>query len=561
MGDGKDANTVTVSERPAPEPISVDRSPSLTGISRELPLPSPETVLLRAEMLQSRRTAVAGLIFNTLGLLVVPFVGGDYWAQTLCMVGLALAELNNLWLLFISTSERRYSQGRLMAYFAVAPVLNTGIIYYLGVFGPVLVMLVLNVYTACLGYGRAVARVTLVGGIAPVAVLGLLMSTGIIGDPGIITAARGIPLWARSIHVGAFAAFLVLVYLQARAAREMMLASLRERDEAVRRASHREALFLEARQDLERALQAGGLGRFTEQTLGSYRLGAVIGRGGMGEVYEAVHVQTQAPAAVKLLLPEVLGRPELVRRFLREVSIAASFDSPHVVRVFEVGGETAPLPYLAMERLRGEDLAQVLRKETRLQPAAAVELVRQVGRGLAAAAAAGVIHRDLKPQNVFRHQPEKEGEPPVWKILDFGIATLEQQTSGLTLGDAVIGTPQYMAPEQVRHEPVSARTDLYALGAIAYRAITGNPPFKQGDFTEVLTAVLSRLPVRPSAIARVPREIDLVLAIALAKAPVDRFATGDELADALAAAFDRRLSPELARRAAMLLVKLPWREV
>src|SRR5690606_8158022 len=115
----------------------------------------------------------------------------------------------------------------------------------------------------------------------------------------------------------------------------------------------------------------------------SFELGAILGRGGMGEVYEATHVATRAPAAVKLLLPEMLGRPEVVRRFLREVEIAGSLRSPHVVEVLEIGDASAPIPYLAMERLRGEDLAQILRERPRMDPAEVAEMVRQVARGVA----------------------------------------------------------------------------------------------------------------------------------------------------------------------------------
>jgi serine/threonine-protein kinase len=495
-------------------------------------------------------------VFNTLGLAALPLLGGDPSAQAICAASLAAAELNNAWLLWVA-KESRYRERHLVIYFALAPLMNAGILYYFGVIGPILVMLVLNLYTACLGYGRRVALITLIGGIVPVVVLGGLMSAGVLLDPGLITASPKMPVAARGIAVAAFVVFLVLVYLQARTARELMVASLRERDEAVRRASHREALFLEARQELERALRAGGLGRFTEQTLGSYRLGAVLGRGGMGEVYEAVHVETNAPAAVKLLLPEALARHEHVRRFMREVRIAASLDSIHVVRVLEIGDESAPLPYLAMERLRGEDLGAVLRRDARLSPAAVVDLVRQVGRGLEAAAAAGIVHRDLKPQNVFKN--ETDGNPPVWKILDFGVAKLEQNSGTLTV-DELVGTPQYMAPEQARRAEVDARTDLYALGAIAYRTLTGHPPFPGRDMRDVLLAVMADMPVRPSALARLAGDVDLALAIALAKDPSDRFASAPELAEALESALEGRLPAPVRKRGVALVARLPWRE-
>ncbi len=525
-------------------------------------LPKPETVLRRAEIEQARRTAIAGLVFNTLGLVAAPLFGGDPTARAICIAGLALANVNNLRLLYVASDARRFHERHVVVFFAVAPLFNAAIMYHLGVFGPILVIFVLNLYAACLGYGRRVALVTLVGSIAPAFLLGGAMASGLLSDPGITTTSAYAGPTVRWLIVLAFALFLVLVYAQARRARELMVVSLVERDEVVRRASHREALFLETRQELERAMHAGGLGRFTDQTLGSYKLGALIGRGGMGEVYEATHLKTGEAAAVKLLLPEVIGRPDYVRRFLREVRVAASIDSPHVVRVLEVGDESAPLPYLAMERLVGEDLAQILRREERLEPAAVADLVRQVARGIDAAAAAGVVHRDIKPLNLFatRGQPAAPTSPtPLWKIIDFGVSKLAESSATLTHGE-LIGTPQYMAPEQARGAEVDVRADLYALGAVAYRALTGHPPFKGGDLAEIARAVARAMPARPSALAPVHRDVDLALSIALAKKPDDRFQTADELSDALGAALVGKLDDAHRRRAMALLAALPWAE-
>jgi serine/threonine-protein kinase len=515
--------------------------------------------MARAEIEQSRRTAIAGLVFNTLGLIVVPFVGGDPTAAKICLLALALSELNNAWLLYVSSSEQRYAERHLIAYFAIAAVLNGGVIYHIGVFGAVLVMFALNLYTASLGYSRRVALVALVGAALPVVALGSLITLGALRDPGLLTTAPGTSGLGRASVVVAFVVFLVLVYLQGREARQLLVSSSQERDEAVRRASHREALFLEARQELERALQAGGLGRFTDQTIGSYRLGEVLGRGGMGEVYAATREDTGEQAAVKLLLPEVLSRPDHVRRFLREVRMVASLDSVHVVRVLEIGDESAPLPYLAMERLQGEDLAHMLRRETRLSPRETLELVRQIGRGIEAAAAAGIVHRDLKPQNVFCTEPPDFGAP-VWKILDFGVAKLTHHSGTLTV-DEMLGTPQYMSPEQARQAEVTAKTDLYALGAIAYRALTGHPPFRGRDVGEIILSVISHMPVRPSALARLHDDVDLALAIALAKDPADRFESPAALADALQAAFAGRLPEPVRDAARRLLAALPWQEL
>jgi eukaryotic-like serine/threonine-protein kinase len=540
--------------------VSLTTSPSLSPNSQTshsggaVHVPEPESVLRRSEIEQTRRMAITGVLFNTIGLVAAPFFGGDPLAKQFLMGGLALAWLNNAWLWYIS-AEHRYRQRRVITYFVLAPIHNACVLYYVGVFGPLLPMFVLNVYMACLGYRRPVALVTLVGSILPVFVLGGLMTLGVLEDPGIVTGGAMLGTGGSALVVLSFALFMVLTYAQARESREQLVASLVERDTAVRLASHREALFVEARQDLERALQAGGLGRFTDQVLGSYKLGAVLGRGGMGEVYEGVHVQTGDPAAVKMLLPETLGRPDFVRRFLREVRIAASIDSPHVVRVLEVGAETAPMPYLAMERLRGEDLAQILRREERLHPVKVLGLVRQVGRGIMAATNAGIVHRDLKPQNLFL----ADGRPQVWKILDFGVSKLIEAGDTLTQGE-MVGTPHYMAPEQARGEPVDLRTDLYALGAVTYRALTGHQPFPGKESAAILVDVLEKMPLRPGSLAKLATDVDLVLAIAMAKQPDERFQTADAFVDALEAAIRGRLESQWRRRARALLKRRPWQE-
>jgi Protein kinase domain len=535
----------------AEAPIATPSSGSLEAISTTV-VPGPEAVLHTAEIEQSRRMGITGVLFNVVAVASSPLVGGHPMAKRVAVISFAAATLNNAWLWWAASSAPRYTQRKLIAYFVSASFLNVGILYFLGVFGPIVAMLVLNVYSACLGYDRRIALLTLLGSIAPYVGLAVPIVAGWISDPGLMSVTPYIGTFGRAILVASFTGFLCLVYAQARRTREIIVTSLAERDAAVRTASHREALLLEARRDLENALQAGGLGRFSDQTLGSYKLGAVIARGGMGEVYEAVNINDGARAAVKMLLPEVLARADYVRRFLREVRVAASLDSPHVVRVLEVGDETAPMPYLAMERLEGEDLAQILRRKERLDGAEVIDLVRQVGRGLRVASEAGIVHRDLKPQNLFL----TKGTPPTWKILDFGISKLVDHGGTLTDGVAV-GTPQYMAPEQARGGQVGPAADMYGLGAVAYRALTGFQPFKGADIAEVLVST----PVRPTAVVEVPRDVDLAFAIALAKEPLDRFDTGAALADALEAALASRLDVTLRRRATKLLETSPWREL
>ncbi len=529
-------------------------SDALGGASTGTELPAPETVLRRSAYEQTRRTAASGLLFNVVGGVCAPLVGGHPIALRLFVLGMISGALYNAWLLYMCRSEATYRQRHAVIYFTVAAFNNIPVLYYVGAFGPIGVMFVMNVYSACLSYSRRVARVVLVGSMLPFALVGGGIAVGVIEDHSVIRLGETVGTGGRILVVICFLVFLVLTYAQARTTRELMVASLVERDSAVRLASHREALILEARQDLDRALSAGGLGRFSERTLGSFKLGAVLGRGAMGEVYEARHVTTGEPAAVKMLLPEVLNRPAYVHRFLREVRIAASLDAPNVVRVLEIGDESAAMPYLAMERLRGEDLATILRNEEHLPQDDVVDLVRQIGAGLAAASAAGIVHRDLKPQNVFR----TVDAPPVWKILDFGVSKLadDGDGAGLTRGEA-IGTPRYMAPEQARGEDVDIRADLYALAVIAYRALTGQPPFK-GDDLPVLVEVLTRMPARPGSLTPLHAHVDSFFAVALAKRREDRFATPDAMVNALEAALAGKLGRKVRERAGAVLETHPW---
>ncbi|KAB2895630.1 MAG: protein kinase, partial [Kofleriaceae bacterium] len=221
---------------------------------------------------------------------------------------------------------------------------------------------------------------------------------------------------------------------------------------------------------MDAAAIPGQPGRFTGHQLGSFRLGPLLGRGGMGEIYDAMRIGSGEPAAVKLLARHALIEPTKIARFLRELEIARTLRAPNVAAVLEVGDLAADLPYLAMERLKGHDLDRHLRQHGRLTPEETATLVQHVADGLTAAHAAGIVHRDLKPSNVFRCDPEgAAGGAPVWKILDFGVSKLGSE-SQITL-DAVVGTPAYMSPEQAKGEAVDVRTDVYGLGAIAYAAL------------------------------------------------------------------------------------------
>ncbi len=258
---------------------------------------------------------------------------------------------------------------------------------------------------------------------------------------------------------------------------------------------------------------------------------------------------------MKLLTHAAGSVPRLVDRFLREVKIAASLRVPQVVRVLEVPGDGARMPYLAMERLVGETLGELLRRRSRIPPEEVVELLREIAEGAHAAHAAGIVHRDLKPGNVFRHRAADGGA--TWKILDFGVSKLIDHEGSLTK-DHLVGTPEYMAPEQARAGEVDRRADVYSLGVIAYRALTGRPAFSGNDIPAILYAVAHDMPPRPSDIAHVPAAFDAVLAVAMAKDPALRFQEAPELADALRRAHVDRHDFAVSERAERVLHESPW---
>lgn len=332
----------------------------------------------------------------------------------------------------------------------------------------------------------------------------------------------------------------VAAYASGRRMRREMVRMVEQVEHAVREASYRDALFREARDALKQAAGLGGPGRFTDHELDGYRLGEVIGRGGMGEVYAAQRHDDALPAAVKLLRVDYLGDRAALTRFGREAAIAASIHSEHVVRVLAVSTAEAIVPYIAMERLTGADLGSYLREHGRLTLDEVADLVRQVASGLDAAHAHNVVHRDLKPSNVFRAEGE-HGGAPTWKILDFGVSKLSGAIDATLTRNELVGTPQYMAPEQARGEhDLDARTDVYGLSALAYRALTGEAPFV-GDFPEILQRIIEEPPPAASTRAEVPPDIDVVLRMGLAKRREHRFAT----ASAFAVAFDQALRSEL----------------
>lgn len=265
----------------------------------------------------------------------------------------------------------------------------------------------------------------------------------------------------------------------------------------------------------------------------TYRVVSVIGEGGMGRVYEVHHARLpHRRFALKMLHPEFARNPDIVTRFSREAEAASKIEHPNVIDVYDVGRSPDGRPYLVSELLSGEELGSVATRLGKIEVGMAVHLVRQVCRALGAAHEHDVVHRDMKPENLFLI-----GDParPTVKVIDFGISKVgDHGPDNLTRTGVVMGTPAYMAPEQARGERVDHRADIYATGAILYRLLTGRTPFATEDATLAMTAVLTEEPPRPRSIAsEIPEALEVVIERAMAKKPDDRWKTMAELEAAL----------------------------
>jgi serine/threonine-protein kinase len=527
------------------EPPTVASQTPPPSISHSSTVGSPLEALERDEILRTRRFCFIGFAIAAAGGSAAAILPGDPTATVIVIAAVGLACLAMVFLLGRTADPEKFRRPTtVLGWYGPAACVTTAIPYF-GVFSPAPVVLVLGIYFTGLGKSSKLAF-AVYGTLAGVqGLIAVLVIGDITRDTGLV---RIFDLSKRDqIIVQALVQIVMLATLvTARMSRRTLLVAVGELEHAVRVAAHREALLLEAREELERALRSGR-GRFTGQTLSGYELGTVIGRGAMGEVYEAIDPRTNERVAIKVLSQASLSNPNHVMRFLRELRTAIGIDSPHVVKVVQVG-ET-PVPYLVMERLEGTTLSEILRSKRVLSAGEVIDLITQIGAGITAAAAAGIVHRDLKPQNLFLHRG-------AWKILDFGVARAIDHGDTLTAGH-VVGTPSYMAPEQASGGTVDHCTDLYALAAIAYRALTGHPPFSAGDIAETLYRVVHTRPRRPRDLApNLPPDVELVLAIGLAKRPTDRFSAAVDFAGALVEALEGNLSAAIRARAAAL--PYPW---
>jgi serine/threonine protein kinase len=270
-----------------------------------------------------------------------------------------------------------------------------------------------------------------------------------------------------------------------------------------------------------------------------YRIDAVLGEGGMGIVYRVQHLHLRKMYAIKVLLPLWSSMPEVVARFEREAVAVGRIQDPHIAVATDFGRLPNGSFFLVMEHVNGPTLREVLTGGP-LETLRALHIVRGIVAALHAAHAVGIVHRDMKPENVMLI--ERDGDPDFAKVLDFGIAKVDGVGAGdqggaakvLTQVGAVIGTPEYMAPEQAMGQSVDARSDLYSVGVVLFEMLTGHAPFSGGAVTVLRQHVLSDVPeLSTDVAARTDPRISEILRRLLAKLPENRFASTAELMAAL----------------------------
>jgi serine/threonine-protein kinase len=277
---------------------------------------------------------------------------------------------------------------------------------------------------------------------------------------------------------------------------------------------------------------------------GKYRLLRLLGDGGMGSVYEAHHEGLGTRVAIKVLHSDLARRTGLVERFLREARVSAQIKSPNVVQVMDVDSTEEGAAYIVMELLEGEPLSGVLEREGKLPVDVSIDYTSQILRALEAAHALSVVHRDLKPENVFVTVASGKA---LLKLIDFGIAKARQtdsESKNLTVAGIVMGTPEYMAPEQARAaDKVDARSDIYAVGVMLYEMISGSRP-ATGDDARLVALKVESGDIRPlvHAAPGVPPDLAGLVHRAMAARPELRFATASEMRVALDAMAGKRAS-------------------
>ena len=503
---------------------------------------------------EAARAAAFGRVVALLSMLGLVFQN-IYEGHPKLRIAMAVAQSTlgavGAWVWFRARNPANYSRWIFRVFAMVSSFAAVVFMHYLGVFSPSMVVVVLGL--SFFGVSDDRFMVMFCGLFVAISyfVSAALISLRIIPDLGVFSASH-VPILAR-VAMFAMVTFVIVMQIwQSRLSKQTMRDAIERSNAAVKLASAREAQLVEAKENLDAALKAGG-GRATGMLAGRFRLEEVVGRGAMGEVY-AARVEGGPRAAVKLLNIARRDDPDIHRRFLREAEISVRVRGPNLVHCHEVGTAQDGSPYIAMELLEGSDLAAILRDRPVMPLGEVVTLVADVARGLEVLHAATVVHRDLKPQNLFLSTKPR----PIWKILDYGVSKITGANATLTEGQ-LVGTPGYMSPEQAQGQEVDARSDVFALGAVAYRALTGRRPFTGSDTPQLLYQVVYAQPIRPRELMpSIPRDVEHALAIALAKKADDRFTNAVELAMAFADAARGALGPHHQKLAAKILRATPW---
>jgi serine/threonine-protein kinase len=499
------------------------------------------------------------------GLVSQLLVAGEPWLRALFSASMVVLGATAARVWWVTRHPLDYHPALARTFGAVSVGSSLVVSAYVGVLSPAPMVVVLGVAFFAMSDDRVVAFGVPALAAGGYALLAAGVAAGVVPDVGLLATTAthptlpAVPTVVLWVAVALVPVVVLLSVWQARVTRGAIVDALERATEAMREMRAREAQLEEANRDLDFLMRmaAGRAGPYTGLEAGRYVIRHLLAQGAMGEIYAATDGESGQDAAIKVLKPSMLGDEQLVTRFLREGQAASRLEQPNVVTIYEVGTLGANgSPYIAMELLRGHDLGWHLRQRGSLPVDEVVSLAEQVGLGLEAARAAGIVHRDLKPQNLFLAQ--QHAAAPAWKILDFGVSRLAGTTGTLTM-DQIVGTPGYMSPEQAGGREATHRSDVFSFGAVVYRALTGQPAFSGPDTPQVLYQVVYRNPPRPSRLVPgLPTDLDIVLAIAMAKDPADRFASALEMAEALKAAAKGTLDATHRVHAQTLLAALPW---
>ena len=502
------------------------------------------------------RTAVFALLAAGVccfGVIASPLMGGAIWlaatvAQAVLMVVCG-------WVVW-RVQRHRFDLLTVRVLDATVTITTLVVVAYYGVFSPAPTLMLVTMFFFASSSDHRFVNGLVFFSIAAYSFVAASVLFEALADPGLVTVRSDTTVAALFV-LFCVPTICASAFWGVRAGRRVAARAVERLQEAIVDQERQRFRIDELHRAFDLQAGVGRLGRYSGEHAGRFRLEEVIGRGAMGEVYLAVDEVTSERAAVKVLLLDAGENAQAHRRFLRERDILAQLRHPNIVELRETGSVLGA-PFLAMEFLEGQDLAALLREVELPNHAEIRGLIEQVGSGIDAAHGAGVIHRDIKPQNLFRVARD---EALTWKVLDFGISQLGGPSATMTQ-QVIVGTPGYMSPEQARGEPTDVRSDVFSFGAVIYRVATGQPPFGGMAFRHGLAPLAYRSPVRPSeANPSVPAGLDDVLAIALARKVEHRFATASELVDAAIAALDGHISRERRGRARRILTVDPWRRL